>query len=145
REFGVTDKFPLCGADGLPFRKARVWAVDEIFEQRAITPASSVALENRDERFAMHGFRDGDAGEVQQRGSDIHVEGNLFRPGTGFDEFRVTHHHWYTDAFFVSPAFVSQAVFAPEITVIAGEDEQGVVELFCFFEGGDHFADAIID
>ncbi len=38
------------------------------------------------------------------------------------------------DGFVEGPAFVAEAVLAPEIAVVAGEDEDGVIELLCLFE-----------
>ena len=80
----------------------------------------------------------GDGGDV-----DVGDESRDF--GSGLEELRVPHEKGDADGFVEGPAFVAEAVFTPEVAVVGREDEDGVVELLCFFERGEELADAFVN
>ena len=65
--------------------------------------------------------------------------------GSGLDQFRIAHHHRNAERLFIGPPFVAQMMFAPEVAVIAGEDEEGIVELFGLFQCFPNLSDALVD
>lgn len=63
----------------------------------------------------------------------------------GWGEFGVAHDEGDADGGFVGGTFIDHAVFAVEEAVIAGEDEQSIVELAGLLEGVIDAADGVID
>ena len=93
--------------------------------------AGLAALEQRHERAAVHRGRHVGARQLQQRRSDRSMlSTNSSRAVPGLTAFGIAHEQRDADRFFVGqPPLDAQAVLAVEVAVVAGEDDQRVVEL----------------
>ncbi len=131
---GVPQRIPSGGFGELGFEEV-------LAEEFGANPGFGV-LEDRAEGFALDLRWNGSSGEVEEGGGDVDVgdEGGDF--GSGLEELGIAHQEGDTDGFVKGPAFVAEAVFAPELAVVGGEDEDGVVELVGLLERGEDFADA---
>ncbi len=89
--------------------------------------------------------RDGGSGEIEERRGDVDVgdQGGDF--GARLKELGITDEEGDADGLVEGPALIAEAVLAPEVAVIACEDEDGVVELFRLFERGEELADTFVD
>jgi hypothetical protein len=71
----------------------------------------------------------------EKRGSDVEVQHECIRRDAAFDEPGIAHEQRNTQRLLIRAVFATQTVLAPEIAVVAGEDDEGVVELLRRFEG----------
>src|SRR5687767_10746099 len=91
----------------------------------------------------MNLFRQFGTAEGEERGSQVDAEDCLAELRLWLDERGIADEEGNADGFFVGEAALEiQAVFAVEVTVVAGENNQRAIELAGFLEGGENLADA---
>jgi hypothetical protein len=59
--------------------------------------------------------------------------------------FGYRHEHGDPQRLLVGPALVAQVMLAPEVAVVAGENEEGIVKLLILFERFQESSNAFID
>src|SRR4051812_49671171 len=66
-------------------------------------------------------------------------------PGARLDPLRITHQHRDPDGLLVCPALIAEVVIAPEIAVVAGENDKRIVELPGLFERLQNTPHTLVD
>ena len=86
-----------------------------------------------------------DAGEVEQGGEEVDAGAGEDVRGSGLDAGWVGDHERDAGGLFVEDSLLVEVVRALAVAVVAGEEDDGVVFQFCFFEVGEDLADEGVD
>jgi len=144
-ELGVVDVFVALGTEGSP--TGRFWELgfEEVLAKEFGADLGFGVLQERTKRLSLDRGWNGGSGEVEEGGGDVDVSDQTRDFGAGLDELRVAQEKGDADGFVKRPAFVAEAVLAPEVAVVAREDEDGVVELFRLFESSENLPYSFVD
>ena len=96
--------------------------------------------------MALHVARHGHTSQCKQRGSDVDVEHNLVQDRVCLDQSGIADKQRQTNGFLISqPPFHTQAMFAVEVSVVAGEDDDCVIQLPRFLERIEYLSDTVFN
>src|SRR5437763_324001 len=100
---------------------------EKVFIKERLAPAVALSFQQRLPATSLHVSRNGNPSQVEQGGSQVNIERHLIDQGAGLGQPRIANQQWEADAFFVSRSLVAQAMLAYEVSLVGGEDDDGVV------------------
>ena len=112
---------------------------------RATPVGGRLALEQGREARALDSGGRGDSGQIEDGGGVVDVDDGLFRDVAGLAATGITREQGDAQAWFVHEALVIPAVFADEVTVVGGVDDEGVVSEAFVVEIVEYPAEVFVD
>ena len=146
RAVRIVDVLPVGGAHGAHVGRVRERLLEVVLVVPGRPPSLRPSREQRPSRAALHGRGDlRDACQVEDRGRQIDVEHHLVHDLRIADRLRIANEHRDADALLPRRALVDRGVLAQQEAVVAGEDDDRVVELSLRAKRLDDLAERVVD